>query len=331
MKSFTLAILLIAFSSIATADVTKYKCASDLKLDTCYLRDEQTTTDSTTTTIYVDACHKGKVCQGSTFAFGSSQCVKVNFLLQEGEKCESPSECVSGKCENKKCKSIEDGAACEDTNECKIGSYCKNDVCAKYLAKGADCSGDSEGCRPGLVCSNNVCVPLFSLDNGEKSGPDSGCKSGHSYYNNDGYQCGIVKSVTACTTGASSSEAVITFASDVTVSCDCDSSSGCAQLQNDIDTQEVYNKYIEEVTDRINDILEDEDVIENYKITKDANSFGIKKLKELYVEYAHYDEIALAESDDDKDCVRDYFIRQMSSNKLYLSFYGLVLLALSLL
>ena len=79
------------------------------------------------------------------------------------------------------------------------------------------------------------------------------------------------------------------------------------------------------------DILDDDDYLEYYMLTKDDNTFGIKKLKEKWVEVEHYSEIADAASEDDKDCVRDYYIRQMSSNKLYFSLFGLILFALALL
>ena len=66
-------------------------------------------------------------------------------------------------------------------------------------------------------------------------------------------------------------------------------------------------------------------------LTGDDDTFGIKKLKEKWVEVEYYSKIADAASEDDKDCVRDYYIRQMSSNKLYFSLFGLILFALALL
>ena len=114
------------------------------------------------------------------------------------------------------------------------------------------------------------------------------------------------------------------------VNCD-DDEDGCSALQSDKDRQPAFDEYVKAFSDEIDDILDNDDYLEYYMLTEDDNTFGIKKLKEKWVEVEHYSEIADAASEDDKDCVRDYYIRQMSSNKLYFSLFGLILFALALL
>ena len=337
MKSLYLAILFIAINSILAEDTVSYKCASELKLDTCYLKDVIEGTDSKTITYYVDACGKGKKCEEKTGSSITSQCSKVKYLLLEGDKCTAPSECYSGKCDGEKCAVISDGGKCSDIKECAIGSYCAGSgddkTCKKYLAKDADCSQDNEGCRPGLTCVNDKCIPLFSLANGEKANNDNGCKSYYTFNNNNEEQCGEVKSVPSCTAG-STVDAVIDFGTDVTVKCNCEGGSGgdygCSYLSGILENQDAWNKYAEEFAKHADDIIEDDDYLEIAKLSGDSNAFGIKKLREKYVEYRYYDKISQAPTDDDKDCVRDYYARQLSSNKLYMNIFGIALLALVL-
>ena len=77
----------------------------------------------------------------------------MKYLLKEGDKCISSSECYSGICTNEKCPIIADGSKCSSDKECALGSYAKRAtegfVCTKYAAKDADCS-DTE-CRPGFL------------------------------------------------------------------------------------------------------------------------------------------------------------------------------------
>ena len=331
MKSLSIILLIIAFSSISSKTETVYKCASELKIDTCSLDYTVKTETETTVTHYVDGCGKGKTCQyQSSPAY--AQCVKVKYLSLEGDKCTVPSECLSGNCNQGKCAYTEDGGECTSDKQCKVGSYCNTseDKCAKYLAKDADCSASGVKCRPGLTCANSKCVINYSLDNGEVSEEDTGCKSGESY---DG-KCGVVKSVTACSEGAPTSSAIITFTSDETTPCDCQTDSetySCKYLQGILDKQKVLKEYIEAFTDEVEDILDDDDYLEYVKIFQDSDTFGIKKLKEKWIEYDQAEEISQAPTDDDKDCVRDYYISKLGSNKLYFNLFGIVLSILALL
>lgn len=335
MKSFSIAILLLAVCSIKAKTV--YKCASDLKLDTCYLTEVTKVGDETTTTIYVDACSKGKFCnygESSDLPI-ANQCVKFKFLLLEGEKCESPSECFSGMCNSNKCAASGEGTKCSEDYECKVGYYCKDSgdskVCAKYAGKGESCEGDIE-CRPGLSCEENKCVVKYTLENGKTVDYSSSCKSGHRFNSGDGYKCGIVKTVGTCSSSSGTAEATITFDTDKTVNCQCSGNydDSCSTYQEYKDSQSALDEYVKAFSDKIDDILDDDEYLEHYMLNEDEDTFGIKKLREKWVEYDKYSEIASA-SEDDKDCVRDFFIRQLSSRKLFLNIFGIALFALALL
>ena len=63
MKSIILTVLLTFLSIVVSKTETEvFKCASDLKLDTCYLKNVVETDTEKTTTVYLDACSKGKYC-----------------------------------------------------------------------------------------------------------------------------------------------------------------------------------------------------------------------------------------------------------------------------
>ena len=318
-----------------------YKCASDLKLDTCYLKQESGTEDDSFTTYYVDGCPKGKSCEGSIYPY-AYQCVKRKSLLKEGKKCITASECLSNKCENEKCTTVAEGSKCTSgsgaSEWCTLGSYCdgfgEDAVCKAYAAKDASCS-DAK-CRPGLVCSNDKCVVQYSLENGAETNNYDACKSGHSYYTGTGNEkkCGVVKTAPTCEAGDTTKDATITFASDVTVQCKCTASMAyldeCSTLQDDLNTQEAMNAFSAEFAEQIEDILNDDDALTHYALTSDIHTFGNKKLRELYVEYYFYSKIALA-AEDDKDCVRDFYITLLSSNYLYFNMLEIAFCALALL
>ena len=87
-KTLILLLCLVSYSLCTT-----YKCADDLKLDTCYL--------STSTDEYVKACATGKTCEETEG--GAYACVKRKTLLEEGDKCIVDEECQSDLCKDKKC------------------------------------------------------------------------------------------------------------------------------------------------------------------------------------------------------------------------------------
>ena len=341
MKSIVLTVLLTFLSIVVSKTETEvFKCASDLKLDTCYLKNVVETDTEKTTTVYLDACSKGKYCVESNSGPMLSQCMKVKYLLKEGDKCISSSECYSGICTNEKCAIIADGSKCSSDKECALGSYAKRAtegfVCTKYAAKDADCS-DTE-CRPGLICSDDKkCIPIYSLANGEKSDTDSACASYNSFSNSGVPQCGEITAVGTCASTASgTADVTIAFATNVTVKCNCDNTSsedrlGCDNYQNEYRRQAAFIEYSTELKEHIDDILKEDKYLEAYKFGDEHKTFGIKKLREKYIEYSKAEEISQASTDDEKDCVRDYYIRQLSSKTLYINLLGVALFAIALL
>ena len=339
MKSFEFVILLLAVCSIYSKTV--YKCASVLKIDTCHLHETTKSEEETIYIHYVDACSKGKICIDTerTELPIAPQCVKFQYPLHEGEKCFSPIECLSGLCTSNKCAASSEGTKCSERRNCKVGTYCKGSdedsmVCTKYAGKDEACGSSNPECRPGLRCVENKCVAMFSLDNGAaSSGYDDACKSGISYDTATGPQCGKVKKVGTCSRCDTTQDVTITFSSDETIKCNCPGTYSerysCESLKQELDLQKVFDEYIKEFTDNLDDILDDDDYLEYYMFTHDDDTFGIKNLKEKYVEYNNFYQIASA-SEDDKDCVRDFFVRQLSSNKLYISLFGLVLFIFAL-
>ena len=169
MKSlFLITLLLISFTAILSKETKNiYKCASDLKVDTCYFKDYQSTESLDTYTYYVNACPKGKYCielsdKGNEDGILVNQCMKKKHYLDEGDKCAIGSECKSGVCTDNKCVTYEEGHTCSSSKECKTGLYCKtNDkanACTKYLKKGDSCKEGT--CRPGLECSHGQCINM---------------------------------------------------------------------------------------------------------------------------------------------------------------------------
>ena len=348
MKSlFLFSLLLISFTAILSKDTKNvYKCASDLKVDTCYFKDYQSTESTDTYTYYVDACPKGKYCvdlsdDDNTEGILVSQCMKKKHYLDEGDKCEVGSECKSGVCTDKKCVTYEEGKTCSKTKECKLGLYCKTSdkskSCAKYLKKDESCANNEGKCRPGLECANGKCIPIYSLKDGEKTDNDGACRSGEKYPNNGEEQCGEVTAAGEC----KSDKAVVTIKFDTEKNFEVSCTGSIPELggvyYDDLKSsflgQANWNKYVEKLDNYIDDILEDDEYLEYQSLDGiDVTiTFGIKELQKLYIEYLHRRKIEAAADDDAKECVREYYLRQLSSNKLYISLFGLFLSVVALL
>lgn len=342
MHFFTEFILLIAISTSISKDV--YKCASDLNLDTCHLKHEiKEEGKEPITTYYVKPCPKGKICHEREPDFGGenykvSQCEKVNYLLLEGEKCESPAECHSQMCVDHKCHALNDGEACTtELEQCKLGSYCGGyggeEMCRKYALKGEAC--DVSLCRPGLECYEDKCIELYTLENGKEGSTSDSCISGNSYSTEDPTspsRCGVVLEVGECPTPTGMAEVKMDFGGDTPsiMHCYCERNDYpyCDDLRNDIKLQPILEDYIKAYKKHIDDILNDEKYFKIYLTYFDT--FGIKELKEKYIEYNYAKEIAAAATEEEKDCVRDYFIRQLSSGGLFVNLFGIFLLILVL-
>ena len=336
-KTLILLLCLVSYSLCA------YKCADDLKLDTCYL--------STSTGKYVKACGKGKTCKYTDG--GAYACVKRKTLLEEGDKCITDEECQSDLCKDKKCTVLKDGDTCEDDENCGNGSYCKQPkdstgsyTCAKYLAPGADCDTSEDPyakCTIGYTCvqagdsTKKTCVQYYSLDDGTiiNDGDDDSnkaCKSNYVFEKTDGnYACGTVKNSTECSEDSSGDYICtvgVTFSATddnkVEKNCYDEWVSGTTIYTCPYKVRTNANEfsaYVEEYGKKLKEILEDEDI----KISNlDSDHLNNKALIEKYVEYYHKDDV----SGDDKDCVMDYFVREAGSNQIKLT---LVTLFISLL
>ena len=107
--SLILSLLVLLFPSIYKSATTyQYKCADDLKIDTCYLETEVTNGDNTAVTYYFKGCSKKKKCQAIETSNGEDlyQCVKVKEFRKDGDSCKVNEECQSGNCSSGKCSYI---------------------------------------------------------------------------------------------------------------------------------------------------------------------------------------------------------------------------------
>ena len=338
-KTLILLLCLVSYSLCA------YKCADELKLDTCYL--------STSTYTYVKACGKGKTCELTEG--GAHACVKRKNLLEEGDKCIDDEECQSGVCKDKKCTVLKDGDTCKQYHDenCGNGSYCKKPkdstgsyTCTKYLAPGADCNTAEDPyarCPIGYECikagdsTKKTCVQFYSLDDGTvinnynfnyDDEAKKTCKSGYIFPKSNGDNaCGTVKNATECSDDGSGDYSCTV---GVTFSATEDNKFNIYCIDEDSETKKCpyivrtdeFNAYVEEYGKKLKEILEDEDI----KISNlDSDHLNDKDLIEKYVEYYHKNDVS---SDDDKDCVMDYFIREEGSNQMKLT---LITLFISLL
>lgn len=175
---------LLFIGSVYSSRNYPYKCAEDLKLDTCYLEVDVNDSDSD---VYVKPCSKGKICNNiDDYTEKIRYCYKRPELLDEGDKCKLGKECKSGICKSEKCSYLNDGEECSGEENCGLNSYCRSGKCFA-LAKLSDKCTDTEGeiqCKAGLVCgkvgteaTDKTCVKLYSVDDGTDVTSDEMCKS----------------------------------------------------------------------------------------------------------------------------------------------------------
>ena len=90
----------------------------------------------------------------------------------------------------------------------------------------------------------------------------------------------VVKTVPTCGTTDTTKDATITFASDETVECNCPTVTianfQCSELQEDFNAQTAFNEFVTEFSDKIEDILIDDDALKYYALTGDDNTFTEK-------------------------------------------------------
>ena len=346
MKSIKSIIFLCLLSFILSDNFynrDEYKCASNIKLDTCYFWIEK---EDGKKVYYVDGCKKRKICTKVEKIY---QCVKPKTPLEEGDKCELAEECQSGLCSSNKCIVKKEGEACTENSNCGEGLYCrtKDDAgtCQKFLKEGDECVSDDYDyleCQTGFFCNLNrdntkkVCTKKYSLDDGAKVVDSSLCKSGSKYYKDGQYYCATIKSQSQCKEDSENSGS---YTYDLTLSlgcatdeviaqpggCYCDSPNKCYYYRYSLsDTSKEFNDYKEAYLKVLDDLIKDDDT--DFKTIND-HYLNDKDLLEKYVLYKYKDEIP---SGDDKDCVVDFFMTYVknSSSYLKLSFFTLFALLL---
>ena len=285
-------IITFAIIYLVASDPTEtYKCADELELDTCYLKQTATNKDIT---YYLKACKKGKKCSKKPNSSDVGYCYKKIELLEEGDKCVLDEECKTQKCSQNKCAYLADGDECNGNNQCGIKSKCDDyysGKCVAYVGEGASCEvvdGVERPCRPGLVCGkiddaeDEKCIKQFSVENGKKVSEAYLCKSGTI---DDDFKC----------------------------------------IERTEDKSE-WDAYVEEYIDEQEDVLkEDKKKLSDFEYSYTLNS---KSVAEKYVEYEHKKKIGTG---DDADCIKDFYIQlELSSYSLRFSFVSLLLLFVSL-
>lgn len=319
----------------------EYKCASNIKLDTCFL---SVTKEDGKTVGYVDSCAKGKICEEIEDVY---QCVKPKTLLEEGDKCEFPEECQSGICSSKKCAVKKEGEACKYSDNCGKNLFCRSKygesegTCQKILKEGEECYSsefDYLKCQTGFYCAKTgtntkrLCTKKYSIEDGIKSDTSSVCKSGNTVTKNGDTYCATIKNVGDCK-DVSSNPGL--YPVDLTVSlggasdevilqpygCYCESATDCEKNYKITDTSKEFTDYRDAYLEELADLVKDDDT--NFNEIND-DYLNDKNLLEKYVLYEYKDRIP---SGDDKDCVVDFFMTVEKNSSSFLKFSLFTLLA----
>ena len=316
---FTLFVLPQIYLSIQT-----FKCTDDLKVKTCLLRTKESNGDYTN---YVKKCPKNKSC--APIDEDVSQCIKVDGLLEDGEKCKLNEECESKNCVDEKCSYISDGGKCTGNFQCGKSSYCKSSgdtsSCAPLVGKDGTCVKNSD-CKFGLLCNGRtlVCTEMFSLNDGEVSNNDLLCKSGKVFNigNNGqtGYVCASTKTVNSTCTQVNSNDNTYVCGisyniagTDIPAQIKCDDYGYCPVQSDSNELKEYIKVFQEELKD-----LSDDDINDIHVSTSTRKLLGNnKKVTKAYVNFKYFYQIG---DNDDSDCIRDYFIRYEKSSFIFTSF-----------
>ena len=307
MSNILLISLFFSLLSISCTDTYSFKCADELKLDTCYLTSSTTVGSDTNYIHYVSPCSKGKYCDVSISGLGT--CIKreKNELLSQGEKCKLKYECKSGICDNGKCGYLEDGTECKDGNSCKSTSVCVSNgtkfVCTALVGKGGKCEQDLE-CKLGLLCNegNNQCTEMFSLNDGEVATNDYLCKGGVRI---DGKCATTSISDATCNSDGKCKVNFNNIEYEVYCEEDFNLQKLFCPLQSD---SEALKNYIKKFNDKKDDIDEDEE----FDVVDKLARYTVNDNKELLQAYTAviYDNIFK----DADDCVKNYWYRQADAN-----------------
>lgn len=296
-----------------------YKCADELKLDTCHLTVQETVDGNTNNIYYVSPCKKGKKCEIDNDGLGT--CVKRERteLLKQGEKCKIDEECKTGICDNGKCGYIPDGGDCHFSETCKANSVCTINngklACTPLVGKDSECSSDDQ-CKLGLLCNgiSKKCTQMFSLDDGEAANNGYLCKSGI-IINNKCVTTSVVDATCTenkCKIKYDNQEQIAYCSRDNYVE------KYICPIQSD---SEALKNFIKIFQDKVDDIDDEEEFdVEDYsaRLTLNYN----KDLLEAYTAIT-YDSV-FKNAD---DCVKDFFYRQADSSLLKYSYMLMLLFA----
>jgi len=190
--------MIIGISLAANETCPLYKCATDKLNDgICIKTYERNITgpdgivyNQTVSDIDVTRCEKGvSYCPPNGVLLGETKCaIDPPGLMLDGDKCELPTNCYSGNCKDKKCIGLDDGALCDNTGACKIGSFCsgfnKTDpasICKQQIKDG-DCV-QTHDCVNSQFCNNKKCNNYFTLKTGTEINVAEvfACETGYIY------------------------------------------------------------------------------------------------------------------------------------------------------
>ena len=332
--SLILSLLVLLFPSIYISATTyQYKCADELKIDTCYLETKVTNGEDTEITYYGKRCSKNKKCNRVVTDNEDSfyQCTKINKLKEIGDSCNINEECHSNYCSNNKCAYLSDGQNCSSNQLCQKNSICKyNDnlkpICTRLSSKDSECNNSDE-CEFGLLCNKALipskCTEMFSLENGIDSSEDFLCKSGRKYDN----KCASSKIFNStCSSLHYEEKCEISYNNgegDQKTTVECEGHVICP-LQTD---SQQMKDYIMTFTNELNKMKKEE--IQNIHMgdLKQQGRFtlnGNKNVVEAYVNLMFYKII------EKNECVKDFTISLLKGYKNDLSFIVILWLVLLL-
>ena len=300
---------------------SKIKCADELKLDTCSLYGKE----GDTSVKYVKACGGGKMCDDD---YDVGICVKPKELRDEGEKCTSSLECISGICTNKKCAIKKANEACERYYECGKSAVCRDKVCKPLSGKDGECTGEYH-CQIGLTCSNNKCIEKFSLDVGKETDEENACKTGK---RQNGKCATYTVEDSTCTPKDDGNDMKKMFCkakvndgtSDSVIDQYCFGNWDVTWNDKYICPTEAYSKwdkYVEEFKKRY-DKLSDDDKKDAYI---NRNTLNNNKVRDAYAEFIYYRYINF-----DDDCIKEYYYQKASSRFMNLPLFLISFILLSL-
>ena len=183
--TFSLLCLVIAIKAEEETQcnvIYKYGAIEDASL----CRTSQTDSTTKIQTITCHSCESGKYCV--IYSNSPAKCESNENNRIDGQSCSIGPNCLSGTCENKKCKPKAEGDSCVSSNgQCAKDHLCGDTKCVPLVKAGEQCKNDYY-CPIGYECysgkdGTKTCKKMFSLAKGEYSTKKSLCQSG--YITND--------------------------------------------------------------------------------------------------------------------------------------------------